>query len=144
MSKSDINLPKTAFSMKANLQNKEPGLVDFWDKIELYKKLRSSSSGKEKFVLHDGPPYANGDIHMGTALNKIFKDIIVKFHQMNGKDSVYVPGWDCHGLPIEWKIEEQYKKNKKKKMMFLLMNLEKSAEILQVNGLVYIKSNLKD
>ena len=85
MSKSDINLPKTAFSMKANLQNKEPGLVDFWDKIELYKKLRSSSSGKEKFVLHDGPPYANGDIHMGTALNKILKDIIVKFHQMNGK-----------------------------------------------------------
>jgi len=115
MSKSDINLPKTTFSMKANLQNKEPGLVDFWDKIELYKKLRSSSSGKEKFVLHDGPPYANGDIHMGTALNKILKDIIVKFHQMNGKDSVYVPGWDCHGLPIEWKIEEQYKKNKKNK-----------------------------
>jgi len=101
--------------MKANLQNKEPGLVDFWDKIELYKKLRSSSLGKEKFVLHDGPPYANGDIHMGTALNKILKDIIVKFHQMNDKDSVYVPGWDCHGLPIEWKIEEQYKKNKKNK-----------------------------
>ena len=115
MSKSNINLPKTAFSMKANLQNKEPGIIDYWDKIDLYKKLRSSSKGKTKFVLHDGPPYANGDIQMGTALNKILKDVIVKFHQMKGKDSVYVPGWDCHGLPIEWKIEEQYKKNKKNK-----------------------------
>ena len=101
--------------MKANLQNKEPSILDYWDKIDLYKKLRSSSKGKEKFVLHDGPPYANGDIHMGTALNKILKDLIVKFHQMNGEDSVYVPGWDCHGLPIEWKIKEQYKKNKKNK-----------------------------
>ena len=115
MSKQNINLPKTIFSMKANLQNKEPGIVDYWDKIELYKKLRSLSKGKEKFVLHDGPPYANGNIHMGTALNKILKDLVVKFHQMSGKDSVYVPGWDCHGLPIEWKIEEQYKKNKKDK-----------------------------
>ena len=115
MSKSNINLPKTAFSMKANLQNKEPGIIDYWEKINLYKKLRSDSNDKEKFILHDGPPYANGDIHMGTALNKILKDVIVKFHQMNGKDSVYVPGWDCHGLPIEWKIEEQYKKNKKNK-----------------------------
>ena len=115
MNKSNINLPKTAFSMKANLQNKEPGIIDYWEKIDLYKKLRSSSNGKKKFVLHDGPPYANGDIHMGTALNKILKDLIVKFHQMNGEDSVYVPGWDCHGLPIEWKIEEQYKKNKKNK-----------------------------
>jgi len=115
MSKNNINLPKTAFSMKANLQNKEPGIIDYWDKIDLYKKLRLSSKGKEKFVLHDGPPYANGDIHMGTAFNKILKDLIVKFHQMNGEDSVYVPGWDCHGLPIEWKIEEQYKKNKKNK-----------------------------
>ena len=115
MSNNNINLPKTAFSMKANLQNKEPEIIDYWEKIDLYKKLRSSSKGKEKFVLHDGPPYANGDIHMGTALNKILKDLIVKFHQMKGEDSVYVPGWDCHGLPIEWKIEEQYKKNKKNK-----------------------------
>ena len=115
MNKNNINLPKTVFSMKANLQNKEPSILDYWEKIDLYKKLRSSSKGKEKFVLHDGPPYANGDIHMGTALNKILKDLIVKFHQMNGEDSVYVPGWDCHGLPIEWKIEEQYKKNKKNK-----------------------------
>ena len=115
MSKENINLPKTEFSMKANLQNKEPGIVDFWNKIDLYNNLRATSKGKEKFVLHDGPPYANGNIHMGTALNKILKDLVVKFHQMSGKDSVYVPGWDCHGLPIEWKIEEQYKKNKKNK-----------------------------
>ena len=115
MSKSQINLPKTAFSMKANLPTKEPEILKYWDEIGLYKELRSSRKGKEKFILHDGPPYANGNIHMGTALNKILKDIIVKFHQMDGKDSVYVPGWDCHGLPIEWKIEEQYKKNKKNK-----------------------------
>ncbi|MDA9752784.1 isoleucine--tRNA ligase [Candidatus Pelagibacter sp.] len=115
MSKEHINLPKTAFSMKANLPVREPGILDYWQKIGLYKKLRQKSKGKEKFVLHDGPPYANGNIHMGTALNKILKDIITKFHQMDGKDSVYVPGWDCHGLPIEWKIEEQYKKNKKNK-----------------------------
>ena len=115
MSKENINLPKTQFSMKANLPSKEPEFIKFWDKIDLYKKIRESSKGKKKFILHDGPPYANGNIHMGTALNKILKDIITKFHQMNGKDSVYVPGWDCHGLPIEWKIEEQYKKNKKNK-----------------------------
>ena len=115
MSKENINLPKTSFSMKANLQTKEPGFIEYWDKINLYNKLRDSTKGKEKFILHDGPPYANGNIHMGTALNKILKDIITKFHQMDGKDSVYVPGWDCHGLPIEWKIEEQYKKNKKNK-----------------------------
>jgi len=115
MTKFQINLPKTAFSMKANLPLKEPEFLKFWEKINLYKELRNSRKGQEKFVLHDGPPYANGNIHMGTALNKILKDIIVKFHQMDGKDSVYVPGWDCHGLPIEWKIEEQYKKNKKNK-----------------------------
>ena len=115
MSKSQINLPKTAFSMKANLPVREPEILEYWKKINLYEELRKSSKGKEKFILHDGPPYANGNIHMGTALNKILKDIIVKFHQMDGKDSIYVPGWDCHGLPIEWKIEEQYKKNKKNK-----------------------------
>ena len=115
MSNSQINLPKTAFPMKANLPVREPEILEYWKKINLYQELRVSSKGKEKFILHDGPPYANGNIHMGTALNKILKDIIVKFHQMDGKDSIYVPGWDCHGLPIEWKIEEQYKKNKKNK-----------------------------
>ena len=115
MSKMDINLPKTKFSMKANLPTKEPSIIDFWKNMDLYNQIRKISKGKEKFVLHDGPPYANGNIHMGTALNKILKDIIIKFHQMSGSDAVYVPGWDCHGLPIEWKIEEQYKKNKKNK-----------------------------
>ena len=115
MSKENLNLPKTAFSMKANLPNKEPQILEKWEKNKIFEKLRQSSKGKEKFILHDGPPYANGHIHMGTALNKILKDIITRFHQMNGKDSVYVPGWDCHGLPIEWKIEEQYKKKKKNK-----------------------------
>ncbi len=115
MSKDSLQLPKTAFSMKANLPNKEPSIIEQWEKRGLYKKLRKNGKGKEKFILHDGPPYANGHIHMGTALNKILKDMITRFHQMDGKDSIYVPGWDCHGLPIEWKIEEQYKKNKKNK-----------------------------
>ncbi len=115
MSKDNLHLPKTAFSMKANLPNKEPLILEKWEKNKIFEKLRKNAEGKEKFILHDGPPYANGHIHMGTALNKILKDIITRFHQMDGKDSVYVPGWDCHGLPIEWKIEEQYKKKKKNK-----------------------------
>ena len=115
MPENNLNLPKTAFSMKANLPSKEPKILETWDKTKLYERLRKKSAGKEKFILHDGPPYANGHIHMGTALNKILKDIVTKFHQMNNQDSIYVPGWDCHGLPIEWKIEEEYKKKKKNK-----------------------------
>jgi isoleucyl-tRNA synthetase len=115
MSKENLHLPKTAFSMKADLSKKEPDILKQWEQNKTFQKIRKKSIGREKFILHDGPPYANGHIHMGTALNKILKDMIIRFHQMNGKDSVYVPGWDCHGLPIEWKIEEQYKKNKKNK-----------------------------
>ncbi len=115
MSKDNLQLPKTAFSMKASLPTKEPLILEKWEKNKIFHKIRTNSKGREKFILHDGPPYANGHIHMGTALNKILKDMITRFHQMNGKDSVYVPGWDCHGLPIEWKIEEQYKKKKKNK-----------------------------
>ena len=115
MSKDTLQLPKTAFSMKASLPAKEPQILEKWEKNKVFSKLRKKSTGKEKFILHDGPPYANGHIHMGTALNKILKDIIIRFQQMSGKDSIYVPGWDCHGLPIEWKIEEQYKKKKKNK-----------------------------
>ena len=115
MSKDSLQLPKTSFSMKASLPTKEPQILEKWEKNKIFKKLRKKSLGKEKFILHDGPPYANGHIHMGTALNKILKDMITRFHQMDGKDSVYVPGWDCHGLPIEWKIEEEYKKKKKNK-----------------------------
>ena len=115
MPENNLNLPKTSFSMKANLPSKEPKILESWEKTKLYERLRKKSAGKKKFILHDGPPYANGHIHMGTALNKILKDIVTKFHQMNNQDSVYVPGWDCHGLPIEWKIEEEYKKKKKNK-----------------------------
>ena len=113
--KPTLNLPDTDFPMRGDLAKREPAMLKHWQNIDLYQKVREASKGRQPFVLHDGPPYANGNIHMGTALNKILKDIIVKFHQMDGKDSIYVPGWDCHGLPIEWKIEEQYKKNKKNK-----------------------------
>ena len=143
MSKSQINLPKTAFSMKANLPSREPEFLKFWDKINLYKKLRTSRKGQEKFVLHDGPPYANGNIHMGTALNKILKDIIVKFHQMDGKDSVYVPGWDCHGLPIEWKIEEQYKKNKKNKNEVPIVEFRKECRVFAEKWIEVHKDQFK-
>jgi isoleucyl-tRNA synthetase len=108
--KSTVYLPKTDFPMKAGLNNREPELLERWKKLELYKKLRENAKGREKFILHDGPPYANGNLHIGHALNKILKDVIVRSQQMLGKDSNYVPGWDCHGLPIEWKIEEKYRK----------------------------------
>ena len=104
-----LNLPQTEFPMKAGLPKREPDMLAHWHAIGLYDKLRADAKGREKFVLHDGPPYANGDIHIGHALNKILKDVIVRAHQMMGRDAVYVPGWDCHGLPIEWKIEEQYR-----------------------------------
>ncbi len=104
-----IALPKTDFPMRGGLPTKEPELLDRWARIDLWRQLREASKGREKFILHDGPPYANGHLHIGHALNKILKDIINKSQQMLGKDANYVPGWDCHGLPIEWKIEEQYR-----------------------------------
>ena len=113
--KDSILLPKTEFSMKADLPKKEPAILDSWQKNNLYDSLRKDSQDKEKFILHDGPPYANGHLHMGHALNKILKDIIVKYQQLLNKNSIYVPGWDCHGLPIEWKIEEEYRAKKKNK-----------------------------
>ncbi len=102
-----LYLPETEFPMRAGLPQKEPETVARWRDMDLYKKLRASAAGREKFVLHDGPPYANGNIHIGHALNKILKDVITRSFQMRGYDSNYVPGWDCHGLPIEWKIEEE-------------------------------------
>ncbi|WP_454848347.1 isoleucine--tRNA ligase [Rhizobium binxianense] len=102
-----LYLPETDFPMRAGLPQKEPELVARWQQMDLYRKLRASAAGREKFVLHDGPPYANGNIHIGHALNKILKDVITRSFQMRGYDSNYVPGWDCHGLPIEWKIEEE-------------------------------------
>ena len=107
--KDTIFLPKTDFPMRAGLAQKEPVLLERWQKLDLYKTQRAQSAGREKFVLHDGPPYANGNLHMGHALNKILKDVVTRSQQMLGKDSNYVPGWDCHGLPIEWKVEEKYR-----------------------------------
>ncbi|AYG68073.1 MULTISPECIES: isoleucine--tRNA ligase [unclassified Rhizobium] len=110
-----LYLPETDFPMRAGLPQKEPELVKRWEEMSLYKTLRASAAGREKFVLHDGPPYANGNIHIGHALNKILKDVITRSFQMRGYDSNYVPGWDCHGLPIEWKIEEKYREKGKNK-----------------------------
>ncbi|MGB3813262.1 MAG: isoleucine--tRNA ligase [Shinella sp.] len=112
---STLYLPQTDFPMRAGLPTKEPETVARWQQMGLYKKLRASAAGREKFVLHDGPPYANGNIHIGHALNKILKDVITRSFQMRGFDSNYVPGWDCHGLPIEWKIEEKYREKGKNK-----------------------------
>ena len=100
-------LPKTDFPMRAGLPQQEPKLLERWQKLDLYGRLRAAAKGRTKFVLHDGPPYANGHVHIGTALNKILKDVVTRSQQMLGFDSNYVPGWDCHGLPIEWKIEEE-------------------------------------
>lgn len=110
-----LYLPQTDFPMRAGLPQKEPETVKRWQQMGLYKKLRASAAGREKFVLHDGPPYANGNIHIGHALNKILKDVITRSFQMRGFDANYVPGWDCHGLPIEWKIEEAYRAKGKNK-----------------------------
>jgi isoleucyl-tRNA synthetase len=107
--KQTVFLPQTDFPMRANLPEREPEILRRWEQMDLYKRLRESATGREKFVLHDGPPYANGAIHIGHALNKILKDVVNRFQQMLGKDAPYVPGWDCHGLPIEWKIEEEYR-----------------------------------
>ncbi|MBB3911722.1 isoleucine--tRNA ligase [Sphingomonas desiccabilis] len=110
-----VFLPKTDFPMKAGLAAKEPAILERWARIGLYDRLRKERAGRERFILHDGPPYANGDIHMGHAMNKVLKDIIVRSQTLMGKDAPYVPGWDCHGLPIEWKIEEQYRAKKRSK-----------------------------
>ncbi len=110
-----VFLPKTSFGMKAGLPQKEPELLKRWEDMNLYRTLREASVGRPRYVLHDGPPYANGHLHIGHALNKILKDIVTRSRQMQGFDSNYVPGWDCHGLPIEWKIEEQYREKGRNK-----------------------------
>lgn len=111
--KDTLNLPKTRFPMKANLAKNEPGIVEFWDEENVYGQIRENKNGREKFILHDGPPYANGHIHIGTALNKVLKDFIVKYKNISGYDSPYVPGWDCHGLPIEKLVEKKLQKSDK-------------------------------
>ena len=141
--KDTIFLPKTTFEMRANLPAKEPIILDEWDKQNIFKKLREKSKGREKFVLHDGPPYANGHIHMGTALNKILKDVIVRTQQMAGKDSIYVPGWDCHGLPIEWKIEEQYRKKGKNKDDVPIVNFRDECREFAENWIAIQKKEFR-
>ena len=105
--KKTLNLPVTEFAMKANLAVREPLMLKSWEDIRLYDKVRAASEKRELFILHDGPPYANGNIHIGTALNKILKDIVVRSRQMSDYNSVYVPGWDCHGLPIEHNVDKE-------------------------------------
>jgi len=105
--KDTLNLPKTAFPMKANLAQREPRMLERWEEMDLYGRIRTASAGREKFILHDGPPYANGEIHIGHAVNKVLKDIIVKSRTLDGLDAPYVPGWDCHGLPIELQVEKK-------------------------------------
>ena len=113
--KDTLNLPKTDFPMRAGLPKREPGWLERWTEIGVYDRLREEAGDRPPFTLHDGPPYANGHLHIGHALNKTIKDMIVRSHQMMGHDARYIPGWDCHGLPIEWKIEEQYRKKGKNK-----------------------------
>jgi isoleucyl-tRNA synthetase len=107
-----VFLPKTEFPMKAGLPQKEPGILARWQAEGMYEKVRAARAGRDKYILHDGPPYANGEIHIGHALNHVLKDMVVRTQTLLGKDAPYVPGWDCHGLPIEWKVEEQYRKKK--------------------------------
>ncbi len=117
--KDTLNLPETDFPMKASLIKAEPQMLEWWAKEKIYEEIRGSSKGKKKFVFHDGPPYANGHIHMGHALNKILKDFIVKIMGMKGYDASFIPGWDCHGLPIEHQVGKKLKEKK--------MSLEKSS-----------------
>ncbi|MGB8855741.1 MAG: class I tRNA ligase family protein, partial [Burkholderiales bacterium] len=109
--KQTLNLPDTPFPMRGDLARREPGWVAEWQQNKLYEKIREVSKGRPKFILHDGPPYANGDIHIGHAVNKILKDIIVKSKNFDGFNAVYLPGWDCHGMPIEIQIEKTHGKN---------------------------------
>jgi isoleucyl-tRNA synthetase len=108
--KDTLNLPRTDFAMKADLVTREPQRLEKWTAAKLYEKIQAARAGAEKFVLHDGPPFANGDVHVGTALNKILKDIIIKYQTLRGKSAPYVPGWDCHGLPIEFKVSQDMRK----------------------------------
>jgi isoleucyl-tRNA synthetase len=108
--KDTINLPKTGFAMKANLANREPEMLEAWERAGLYARIQQATADRPLWVLHDGPPYANGDLHLGHAVNKILKDVVVKSRLMAGYRSPYVPGWDCHGLPIELQVEKKHGK----------------------------------
>src|SRR5215510_6358547 len=108
--KQTLNLPQTGFAMKADLVTREPQRLAKWEEGKLYQRIQALRAGAGQFVLHDGPPFANGEVHIGTALNKILKDIIVKYKTLRGKSAPYIPGWDCHGLPIEFKVSQEMRK----------------------------------
>ncbi|MGC2659377.1 MAG: class I tRNA ligase family protein, partial [Bryobacteraceae bacterium] len=110
--KKTVNLPTTAFPMRGNLPAAEPKMLARWEETRLYHRIRQARAGRPVYVLHDGPPYANGNIHLGTAFNKILKDFVVKSKSMAGFDAPYLPGWDCHGLPIEYKVDSELGKRK--------------------------------
>jgi len=112
--KDTLNLPKTEFPMKANLPQREPQFLKRWEEARLYEKIQAARRDAPLFVLHDGPPFANGDVHIGTALNKILKDVIIKYKTMRGFRAPYVPGWDCHGLPVELKVQKEIEKKGEK------------------------------
>src|ERR1035437_5335469 len=124
--KDTLNLPRTDFAMKADLVTREPERLKKWETSKLYEKIQASRATAEKFVLHDGPPFANGDVHVGTALNKILKDIIIKYQTLRGKSAPYIPGWDCHGLPIEFKVMQEFRKALKK---------DKTSEFAEIRGI---------
>src|SRR5512139_1563823 len=111
--KDTLNLPQTDFPMKANLSQREPEMLKAWDEKRIYQKIQEKNRSKTPYILHDGPPYANGHIHMGHALNKILKDIVIKSRNIEGMDASYVPGWDCHGLPIELQVDKTLGSKKK-------------------------------
>ena len=139
--KETINLPKTSFSMKANLPEKEPGLVKFWEEKRIYQELLEEREEKEKFILHDGPPYANGHIHLGTALNKILKDIVLKYKAKSGYSTPFIPGWDCHGMPIEHSLFQEIRKRKTR---LSLLSLERKQANLLKSLLISKEENLRD
>jgi isoleucyl-tRNA synthetase len=134
-----LNLPETELSMKAGLPRKEPEIIEFWNDIDIYKKLRELHKNDETFILHDGPPYANGSIHLGHSVNKILKDITIKSKTFLGKNAPYVPGWDCHGLPIELNIEKKHGKRSE-----LVQDKKSFQEACKEYALTQIENQKKD
>src|SRR6187397_1624754 len=139
--KKTVNLPKTSFSQKANLTQSEPARLKKWSDLDLYQMIRRARAAAEKFILHDGPPYANADIHLGTAMNKLLKDFIVKSRTMMGYDAPYVPGYDCHGLPIETHVEKALEKKGKKKSD---LSVESFRRICREHAENSLKSQTRD
>ena len=134
-----LNLPETELSMKAGLAKKEPEILDYWNSIDLYNEIRKKASGQKQFILHDGPPYANGEIHLGHSVNKILKDITIKIQTMLGKDAPFIPGWDCHGLPIELNVEKKHRKNKE-----LLRNKQDFIKACKEYALTQVENQRND